>query len=146
MTFSFTSNSAGGGVSPTFYNSTDTTFYDISVTTMDPGGDLDTFFCDNYTPYYFSACSITRASGMITVLFYNCSDCEDPLGIPPGYEFKFTMNTAYDSWDPNGSGGWVPNTAFGGTANVPEAGTLTLLVTGLGMLAAKRKLRRHPSS
>jgi hypothetical protein len=146
-TFSFTVNDYGGGISPTFYNDTETAFYNLSITAPDPGGDLSTFECDIYYPYYDS-CSITRTPGWITIFIYDIwtsTEDDDIAGIPPGGDFRFTLNND-GSWLANGTGGWIPDSTLAGTANVPEPGTITLLVTGLGTLVAKRKLRRRPSS
>lgn len=66
-------------------------------------------------------------------------------GIAPGQEFLFTLNDNGSFDDPDGRGGWVPDATFKGTANVPEPGTITFFLTGLGTLAAKRKFRRCPS-
>jgi hypothetical protein len=152
-TFTFFSNENGGGVSDVFFNATETTYFNLLITTKDPGGTIN---CDIYAPDYFSNCSFTRQNGMIAFLFSNPTgegegDGGDPSGIGPCTdfgcpEFQFTLNDAYDSFDPNGSGGWGSYHSFSGVANTPEPGTLTLLATLLGLQAAKGKFRRRRSS
>jgi len=148
-TFSFTVNGNGGGSGPdfTFLNTSGTTFFNISLTTQDSSGDLSCF-----TTAYVTNCNITRNAGMITVLFFNVSDGEDPAegggecgaqwpgaGIGPGCDFQFTLNDDGSFNNPGGTGGWVAGATVNGAANVPEPGTMTLLFTGLGTLVARRK-------
>jgi hypothetical protein len=151
---SFESNVSGGGVSGVYTNDTDSTFFDISITTQDVYSGIPTydFFCVNYSPWYFSTCSITRQYGTITFLFSNPSgegegDDGDPSGILPGEDFQLSLKDAVKALgNPDGGGGWGSYQSFSGVANTPEPGTITLFVSFLGILAAKGKFRRQPSS
>jgi hypothetical protein len=154
-TFSFTSNSSGGGSGEDydFYNDSGEYFSNLSITTTSvfpngaPIGPID---CDLDGNAYFSDCAvITNLNNTATILFYNTGDpggvpyCED--GDAYYCEFEFSLNNDGSLDNPSGVGGWVPNATFTGAANTPEPGTVTLFVTFLGILAAKGRFRRRPS-
>lgn len=151
-TFSFESNSSGGGAGTDydFFNDSGEYFFNLSITTPNPVGSIS---CYLYGTSPFSECAvIANPANTTTILFFNPSDeggvpyCED--GDAPYCEFEFSLNDDLSSpstiWDPNGSGSWGPNHEFTGVANTPEPGTITLFVTFLGMLGAKGKFRRRP--
>jgi len=89
--------------------------------TFDIGGDQGTIVCENLETSPFSGCSVIPMSGFTRVLFSGGS-------IPDLAEFSLIVE------------GFRPDTSFNATAaTVPEPGTITLFLVGLGTLLARRR-------
>ncbi len=64
--------------------------------------------------------------------FFNSADeirilQEGEGGIPPSTEFQIMVR------------GWPQRSGFGGAANIPEPGTISLFLIGMGAVAARRR-------
>jgi hypothetical protein len=156
--FTFSSNVSGGGFL-TFENESDSSWSSLLIETT--GIAANTV---NASSNLFSNPVLVYNIGDLLVIYFSgvsAPGCEEGCfpGIPNiSDQNVFTINLNDDigefpNQDPNGSGGWGPNLAFTGDANVPappvpEPATLTLMVTGLGAFLAKKKLacRRQSQS
>jgi hypothetical protein len=156
--FSFSSNVSGGGFL-TFENQSDSNWSSLLIETTGIAANSV-----NASSNLFSNPVLVYNIGDLLVIYFsgvsgpNCIEGCFP-GIPNTSDQNvFTINLNDDigefaNTDPNGSGGWGPNLAFTGDANVPappvpEPATLTLMVAGLGAFMAKKKLagRRQSQS
>ncbi len=151
LTFSFTSNATGGGIFD-FINNSGQDWFNLSITTKFPGGDLNKDY-QCAAPGIFMNCQFSLSSdgSMINVLFFGvgsgtgsagtlaaASRDDTFTGIRNGQEFIISLNNPGSST----VGGWVPNTRFDAIANIPEPASMTLFLVGLGAIAIGRKLRR----
>lgn len=150
LTFSFTSNATGGGVFD-FINNSGQDWFNLSITTKFPGGNLKTDY-QCAAPGLFMNCqfSLNSDGTLINVLFFGIGRGEETFaskgsfieddtftGIRNGQEFIVNLNNPGSS----SVGGWVPNTRFDAIANIPEPASMTLFLVGLGAIAVGRRLR-----
>jgi hypothetical protein len=84
------------------------------------GVDAGTVNCSLIEGSPFSQCSVSGGEDFTRVIFF------DGI-IPHGAEFSLVV------------GGFPANTEFNGTVAVPEPGTITLFLVGLGTLLARRR-------
>jgi hypothetical protein len=89
---------------------------------LDSTPPLNTITCISLVSF-FSNCMVAQMNGQTFALFTGGT------GLPNGSHFELTVNQ------------WDPNTPFTGTANVPEPGTLTLVLTGVAALASRRRTK-----
>ena len=149
LEFSFTSNATGGGVFD-FINNSGQDWFNLSITTKFPGGNLQTDYSCS-APGIFMNCkfSLNSDGSLVNVLFYGIGRNEEGFankgslieddtftGIRNGQEFIVSLNNPGSS----SVGGWVPNTKFNAIANVPEPTSMTLFLIGLGAIAVGRRL------
>ena len=126
LSFSFTSNGAGGGVF-SFTNASGVafTFLEIDVAAPMPPGPIT---CGGSAFAHCFRQSLTEG-GFATI------DFSGGPGIANGAGFRIEL----------GSGGWTPNATFTAVANetnepeTPEPGMLTLFASGIGVLCLRTK-------
>jgi hypothetical protein len=127
LTFTFTSNGSGGGVS-SFTNAKSGVairFLEIDVAAPMPPGPIT---CDSNLFTHCFRQSLTEG-GFATIDFFG------GRGIANGASFRIEL----------GSGGWTPNATFTAVANetnepeTPEPGMLTLFASGIGVLWLRTK-------
>ncbi len=128
--FPFTVNSSGGGIF-TFTN-TGADIVTLGVVMATPAGVI---ICSGDD--VFTMCSVMSpgegggeeqpldATSHVVISF------SGPPGIPSGGTFTIDLGTS----------GWVPGSSSFALANVPEPGTLSLFLAGVGALVARRKRR-----
>jgi len=166
LTFMFQVNGAGGGYFE-FANASGIDWTNLSLTTetpLDQNHDLITNpEAYNVSSDLFSGNKIFFSNDFTTIriLFFGvdpkhpgipfdpafeeedfvfANDVEDD-NPPLGSHFYISLNDG-DLSNPDGAGGWVPGAKVFGAANVPEPGTLTLLLSGilaLGISVSKRR-------
>lgn len=154
--FDVTTNSSGGGflaavndeglgVNITGFNF-DLDYVDPACT---PGGtastvtlNLDPTFYEDFASTGLSISPSQTCTSQAGIAEYQLDLYFTP-GIPSLDEFYVDLNTD-GSTDPNGAGGWVPNTESPVITNIPEPGTLAAGGAGLLLvaLAAFRRSRR----
>lgn len=126
LSFTFTSNGAGGGVSA-FTNASGVTFtfLEIDVAAPMPPGPIT---CGGTAFAHCFRQGLTEG-GFATIDFFGGP------GIANGSGFRIEL----------GPGGWTPNATFTAVANepnepeAPEPGMLTLVASGLGVLSLRSK-------
>lgn len=126
-TFAFMADANGGGFL-CFTNDTGTPWLNISITVPLPLNATfpDDFFCDSDT---FATCTFSLSGNILTIFFTDGALPDD------GTNFNIDLNSDNPT-------GWGPNASFTAVANVPEPGTLSLFLAGIGTLVARRRLRK----
>jgi hypothetical protein len=131
--FSFQANANGQGV-VCLTNATGMDLVSLSINVIQPPGTNfpSDFQCGGEA---FMNCTFTLTGNILNILFSGVNTIF--LGIPAGNEFTIDLNS------PDGQGGWGSNAQFTAVANaVPEPGTLSLFLAGLGTLVARRRMRK----
>jgi hypothetical protein len=166
LTFHFNVNGNGGGFFD-FANASGIDWINLSLTTRTPlDGNNDPITNPedyNISSDLFASNRILFSNGFsnITILFFGIDANHPGIPLDPAFEeeedfvfanevednppfgshFYISLNDG-DDFDPNGRGGWVPGATVYGAANVPEPGTLTLLLSGIlaiGISVARRR-------
>jgi hypothetical protein len=135
--FAFQANASGQGV-VCLTNATGMDLINLSIDVIQPPGTNfpSDFQCGGDA---FMNCVFTLNGNILNILFSGVNSIF--LGIPAGNEFLIDLTA------PEGGGGWGTNAQFSATANaVPEPGTLSLFLAGLGTLVARRRMRKGARS
>lgn len=119
--FTFTSPASGSGTLM-FTNSTTSSWHNLEF--IESGVPASSISC--LAPHTFTSCSVTTIGNRTTILVSGIG--AGFSGIPAGHNFSIS----FGNWPAGG-------VKFNAIANVPEPGTLALLVTGLGALVTRRK-------
>lgn len=128
--FTFQADATGQGVI-CIENGTGMLLFNLSITVIQPSGTIfpTDFFCGGDA---FQNCAFTQSGNMINI-FFSGVNATFP-GLRDGFEFEIDLTSP--------GGGWGSDAQFSALANVPEPGTLTLFLAGLGTLVARRRIRK----
>ncbi len=158
LTFQFKVNQSGGGFFD-FANVSGINWTNLSLTTktpLDGNSPITDLKAYNISSDLFVNNTIIFSSDFsnITILFFG-TDPNHP-GIPFDPKYKEFLNNSCEWQPPFGShfyinlnnvcsdrGGWVPGATVYGAANVPEPGTLTLLLSGILAIGISVSRRRR---
>ena len=144
--FTFVDNNNGGGIF-TFVNESNVTWTKLDFAVTLPSN--STFACGSGPFFTFCQIAPTLQAGGTTL--YDISLTGPSVargGLGNGVSFTINLNdfiaSGLQNPDPNGSGGWLPNNSFNGTANdfSPEPASWLLLLTGLGGIVSFGLLRK----
>jgi hypothetical protein len=128
QTFTFMSDANGGGFL-SFCNNSGTPWLNLSINVIQPPNTTfpNDFFCESDI---WATCIFTLNGNVLNIFFTDGALPDDGTG------FTIDLNSDFPST------GWGPNSEFTATANVPEPGTLSLFLAGVGALVARRRIRR----
>ena len=146
--FSFSSNGNGGGFL-SFVNQSQLDWKALAIQVVQPTGTVIT--CSGGP--FFPAClisSIPQADNL-SLFTLNLLVQTKQGGLLNNQAFTINLNDyigTVQPGDPNGSGGWGPNTSFGAQVtdyvpSVPEPGTWFLLAFGMALLLTIRRFSRR---
>ena len=124
--FTFGTPSTGTGVL-FFTNASGVDWFNLKLVEAGVPANLITCVTD-----VFSSCTATTVNGITTILLSGVGG--NFSGLLAGSNFSIVFGCATGTCDP-----WPGNLDFTATANVPEPGTVALLMTGVGALFTKRK-------
>ena len=139
LNFSFQANNQGLGTF-FFVNNSNQDWLRLDILTVPPSpcstitGSSDVFA-------NFSCASIPNSGGQVLMSFFGVGTffvgefSQTFPGILNGTEFAIGLGT-------NLAEAWTPNESFSARANVPEPATLALFLTGVGILAVRRRFRK----
>ena len=128
--FSF-STPAGGTGGLFFNNASGADWFNLKL--VESGVPADAISC---VTDVFSNCSVSTVNGITTILLSGIGG--DFSGIIAGQNFSIVFGCTSGTCDP-----WPGNLNFTAAANVPEPGTMALLLTGIGAIVSRRKLRNR---
>lgn len=150
--FTFNVGGTGGGLFE-FTNNLGGSINSLVLILQNPGGinngNIGTAVNCQVQSYFQSCDKSVLNNGSIRIFFFGvggdeCSgegDDEEASscnGIPNGQTFALDLFDQVGGKDST-SGGWVANSSVGGVANTPEPGSLLLLLTGIPLIALRKR-------
>ena len=134
----FTFNVPESGTGTLFFTNTSGKNW-TSLTLIETGVPAAAISCSQ--TFFLNCSTKTLENGSVEILLSGVShgDSDSRNGILNGQSFSIGFNCV-------GNSCWPGNTSFSAHASaVPEPGTVALMVTGLGAIVSRRKLRKNRS-
>jgi hypothetical protein len=124
--FSFQSPAGGTGV-VFFTNASGNNWFNLKLTEVGVPANLITCITD-----VWAKCTVSTAANGVTTIFLSGLGPNFP-GILAGQNFSIVFGCETGHCDP-----WPGNLQFTAVSNVPEPGTLALVLTGVGVIVRRR--------